>query len=91
MEAPEDFEALKRRLIEMEPMLPKRLRQTAAFALEHPDEIALGTASGSPSAPRCRLPPWFDSPRRSVLRVSRICRACSVRICARAGPIIPNV
>ena len=25
--------------------MPKRLRQTAAFALEHPDEIALGTAS----------------------------------------------
>lgn len=46
MEAPRDFESLKRRLIEIEPLLPKRLRQTAAFALEHPDEIALGTASG---------------------------------------------
>lgn len=46
MVAPEDFEALKRRLIEIEPLLPKRLRQTAAFALDHPDEIALGTASG---------------------------------------------
>jgi DNA-binding MurR/RpiR family transcriptional regulator len=46
MEAPQDFEALKRRLIKIEPTLPKRLRQTAAFALERPDEIALGTASG---------------------------------------------
>ncbi len=46
MDAPRDFEALKQRLIEIEPLLPKRLRQTAAFALEHPDEIALGTASG---------------------------------------------
>jgi DNA-binding MurR/RpiR family transcriptional regulator len=46
MGAPQDFEALKQRLIEIEPMLPKRLRQTAAFALEHPDEVALGTASG---------------------------------------------
>jgi DNA-binding MurR/RpiR family transcriptional regulator len=46
MEAPQDFEALKRRLIEIEPALPKRLRQTAAFALQHPDEVALGTASG---------------------------------------------
>jgi DNA-binding MurR/RpiR family transcriptional regulator len=46
MEAPQDFEALKRRLIEIEPGLPKRLRQTAAFALKHPDEVALGTASG---------------------------------------------
>jgi DNA-binding MurR/RpiR family transcriptional regulator len=46
MNAPADFEALKRRLIEIEPTLPRRLRQTAAFALEHPDEMALGTASG---------------------------------------------
>ena len=46
MDAPRDFDSLKRRLIEIESMLPKRLRQTAAYALEHPDEIALGTASG---------------------------------------------
>src|SRR5271154_6054871 len=46
MQAPGDFEALKQRLIEIEPTLPKRLKQTAAFALQNPDEIALGTASG---------------------------------------------
>src|SRR5579863_6548354 len=46
MEAPETFEAFKQRLIALEPSLPKRLKQTAAFALQHPDEIALGTASG---------------------------------------------
>lgn len=45
MNAPVDLEALKRRLIETEPTLPRRLRQTAAFALEHPDEMALGTAA----------------------------------------------
>jgi DNA-binding MurR/RpiR family transcriptional regulator len=45
LEAPESFEALKDRLIEIESGLPKRLRQTAAYALEHPDEFALGTAS----------------------------------------------
>ena len=50
MNAPADFEALKRRLIEIEPTLPRRLRQTAAFALEHPDEMALGTASGADSS-----------------------------------------
>jgi DNA-binding MurR/RpiR family transcriptional regulator len=44
-EPPQNFEALKRRLIEIEPHLPKRLRQAAAYALEHPDEFALGTAS----------------------------------------------
>ena len=44
-EPPQSFEALKRRLIEIEPQLPKRLRQAAAYALEHPDEFALGTAS----------------------------------------------
>jgi DNA-binding MurR/RpiR family transcriptional regulator len=46
MHAPADFDALKQRLMEIEPSLPKRLKQTAAFALQHPDEIALGTASG---------------------------------------------
>jgi DNA-binding MurR/RpiR family transcriptional regulator len=46
MEAPVDFESFKQRLVEIEPGLPKRLKQTAAFALQHPDEIALGTASG---------------------------------------------
>jgi len=45
IEAPQNFEGLKRRLIEIEPQLPKRLRQAAAYALEHPDEFALGTAS----------------------------------------------
>ena len=46
IEPPQSFEALKQRLIEVEPHLPKRLRQAAAYALEHPDEFALGTASG---------------------------------------------
>jgi DNA-binding MurR/RpiR family transcriptional regulator len=45
MEAPQDYESLKQRLIEIEPTLPKRLRQTAAFVLDHPDEVALGAAS----------------------------------------------
>jgi DNA-binding MurR/RpiR family transcriptional regulator len=45
MDAPQDYESLKRRLIEIEPALPKRLRQAAAFALDHPDEVALGTAA----------------------------------------------
>jgi DNA-binding MurR/RpiR family transcriptional regulator len=44
-EPAQSFEALERRLIDVEPHLPKRLRQAAAFALEHPDEIALGTAA----------------------------------------------
>ena len=45
MDAPQDYESLKQRLIEIEPSLPKRLRQTAAFVLDHPDEVALGAAS----------------------------------------------
>jgi DNA-binding MurR/RpiR family transcriptional regulator len=45
MTPPNDFEALKLRLIEVQPELPKRLQQVAAFALEHPDEMALGTAA----------------------------------------------
>jgi DNA-binding MurR/RpiR family transcriptional regulator len=42
---PESFDDFQRRLIEIEPHLPKRLRQAAAYALEHPDEFALSTAS----------------------------------------------
>ena len=45
IEPPESFDAFQRRLIEIEPHLPKRLRQAAAYALGHPDEFALGTAS----------------------------------------------
>ena len=45
MAPPQDFEALKRRMIEIQPELPKRLRQAAVYALEHPDDFALGTAS----------------------------------------------
>lgn len=41
---PRDFEALRARIIEEHPKLPRRLAQIAAFALERPDEIALGTA-----------------------------------------------
>jgi DNA-binding MurR/RpiR family transcriptional regulator len=43
--SPADFEALKARLIEVKPDLPKRLQQVAGFALENPHEMALGTAS----------------------------------------------
>jgi DNA-binding MurR/RpiR family transcriptional regulator len=41
---PRDFEALRARIIAEHPRLPRRLAQIAAFALEQPDEIALGTA-----------------------------------------------
>ena len=41
---PRDFESLRARIIAEHPRLPKRLAQIAAFALEQPDEIALGTA-----------------------------------------------
>jgi DNA-binding MurR/RpiR family transcriptional regulator len=45
MKMPSDFDALKDRLIQIKPDLPKRLQQVAAFALENPQEMALGTAS----------------------------------------------
>ena len=83
-EPPENFDAFKRRLIEIEPQLPKRLRQAAAFALEHPDEFALGTASGSPATPRCRPRPWCVSPRRWASPASPNCRAVSL---ASAQPL----
>jgi DNA-binding MurR/RpiR family transcriptional regulator len=45
MKIPSDFDALKSQLIQIKPDLPKRLQQVAAFALENPQEMALGTAS----------------------------------------------
>lgn len=42
---PRDFEGLKAMLIASRDDLPPRLIQVAAFALENPDEIALGTAA----------------------------------------------
>lgn len=43
--APGDFEALRRTILARRRDLPKRLAQVAAYALEHPDEIAFGTAA----------------------------------------------
>ncbi len=42
---PRDFPSLKALIAERAAMLPKRLTQIAAFALENPDEIAFGTVS----------------------------------------------
>jgi DNA-binding MurR/RpiR family transcriptional regulator len=42
---PRDFETLKALLLDSRDSLPPRLIQLAAFALEHPDEMALGTAA----------------------------------------------
>lgn len=45
MDAPADFEALRAQILERRAQLPKRLMQVAAFALDHPDDIAFGTAA----------------------------------------------
>ncbi|KQT84102.1 MurR/RpiR family transcriptional regulator [Aurantimonas sp. Leaf443] len=42
---PSDFEALRAEILSRNATLPKRLREVAAFALEHPDEIAFGTVA----------------------------------------------
>lgn len=42
---PRDFPGLKERIVERGPALPKRLSQVAIYALEHPDEVAFGTAA----------------------------------------------
>ncbi|WP_293865358.1 MurR/RpiR family transcriptional regulator [uncultured Alsobacter sp.] len=42
---PRDFESLKAVLAERRGDLPRRLQQVAAFAVEHPDEVAFGTAA----------------------------------------------
>jgi DNA-binding MurR/RpiR family transcriptional regulator len=42
---PRDFASLKTRIAERVGDLPRRLTQVAAYALEHPDEIAFGTVA----------------------------------------------
>lgn len=42
---PQDFESLRAAVLEQRDTLPRRLAQIAAYALDHPDEIAFGTAA----------------------------------------------
>ena len=42
---PQDFDSLRATILERKGELPKRLTQVAAYALDHPDEIAFGTAA----------------------------------------------
>ena len=44
-EPPQDFDSLRQVILERRGELPKRLTQVAAYALDHPDEIAFGTAA----------------------------------------------
>ncbi|MGV8855717.1 MAG: MurR/RpiR family transcriptional regulator [Devosia sp.] len=44
-EPPQDFDSLRNVILERRGELPKRLTQVAAYALDHPDEIAFGTAA----------------------------------------------
>ncbi|MBN9311062.1 MurR/RpiR family transcriptional regulator [Devosia sp.] len=43
--APRDFPALRALIAARVPTLPRRLTQVATYALDHPDEIAFGTAA----------------------------------------------
>lgn len=42
---PRDFDTLRSAILDRKGELPKRLTQVAAYALDHPDEIAFGTAA----------------------------------------------
>ena len=42
---PKDFDALRTAILERKALLPKRLTQVAAYALDNPDEIAFRTAA----------------------------------------------
>lgn len=45
LQPPQDFDALRAAILERKGDLPKRLTQVAIYALDHPDEIAFGTAA----------------------------------------------
>ncbi|MBE7734436.1 MurR/RpiR family transcriptional regulator [Devosia faecipullorum] len=48
--AAQDFDSLRVAILERKSSLPKRLVQVAAYALDHPDEIAFGTAASIASS-----------------------------------------
>jgi DNA-binding MurR/RpiR family transcriptional regulator len=43
---PEDYDGLRTLLLSRRDAMPKRLKQLAAFALDHPEEMAFGTVAG---------------------------------------------
>lgn len=43
--APEDYEALRALLVSRREVMPKRLKQLASFALDHPEDMAFGTVA----------------------------------------------
>ncbi|MCG7393111.1 MurR/RpiR family transcriptional regulator [Microvirga sp. ACRRW] len=45
-EVPDDYEGLRALLLSRREAMPKRLKQLAAFAMEHPEEVAFGTVAG---------------------------------------------
>ena len=45
-EVPDDFDGLRTLLLSRRESMPKRLKQLAAFALEHPEDMAFGTVAG---------------------------------------------
>ena len=48
--APADFDALRTAIVEQRTSFPKRLMQVAAYALDHPDEVAFGTTASVATA-----------------------------------------
>jgi DNA-binding MurR/RpiR family transcriptional regulator len=44
--APQDYDSLKALLSSRRDAMPKRLKQLASFAMEHPEEVAFGTVAG---------------------------------------------
>ncbi|HZH10853.1 MAG TPA: MurR/RpiR family transcriptional regulator [Microvirga sp.] len=45
-ELPENYEGLRALLVSRRETMPKRLKQLAAFAMAHPEEVAFGTVAG---------------------------------------------
>ncbi len=48
--APTDFDAFRQVMLNERKSLPKRIAQIAAYSLDNPDEIALGTAASIAAA-----------------------------------------
>ena len=83
--------ALKARLIQIKPDLPKRLQQVAAFALENPQEMALGTASSIAARAQVQASTLVRFAQAIGFGgFSELQARVPLASCATAGPTIPN-
>ena len=87
---PKDFGSLRNLIAAQHDRLPKRLAQVAAFMLDNPDEVALGTSARGVSPSRAGPAASSSSTRRSWLRRRAMVCSISSRLCRKWSTCWPS-